>query len=1331
MNTHTFSVIPKVKIFNIPVLDVSTGITEIVDFDNLFPRGDVIYVDLPIGYTSSEFIGAVKERMRQEIYEALVRGQTGQGLNDLLDLSESPPRFIELGLDPTPWLSGNNVEAFYTLALIDYGMYSVDMIRGQPLADLNFIRIFRSVPSSIQYNNTEYFKPDTSNLLYTDFNGKNIEASCGFQYFYQSFGSKSNYSKFVGNTKTNDVVKKIKDWCEKEPPQFQEWLSLYKDHYIVKERSFSKIKPLPEWLDIGDAVRNDPQISIVDLTLNKYSNEDEYNSMTIMDILKLCMWMRLNLIMVDDMNQYYLSYLDDSFEAPTLKKRKKRGAVVVKIIDNHGYFVIDSDLKKSAVNKYISWETDMPMNANAGKNGSKINEKEEQDKVWEGDADWIQHPRAELSQGNICWEEYAPSGNASPEDWKESKERLISRYCRKQPPPSPQQLMKLIEGDKDTIYWIGKTSLNGLVDYLLTYHNISPDSCKGLAHTIKKATYGKLKIMTSNSYPQSKYPKSLDANGEWVKLDGELRGHDQTPDSDDSDDEYWENNRPENSCLENWFKKYPELKNCMSPYPTATLLANTIYDTLYEDREYLSSFNHYTRKIFFDGEIKPDERIFEEGNGNAIFSLDFKKAYTNAMKLMDCDWCVFDAIDQPKRFRSFKVDAWYLCKETRSGFPYKSDKGGLVLYHGCLLRHLLGKGVIPVYIITSHKVLSKDYFKKFVEKCYDEITKDKHGEDWDIVSGKQLVNCFIGNLKKRDGITGYNQYINRSKVQVQKAMFQGRLITNLNEKSKFNWRKNTYLCSYPQSKYHFYTGQPIRLQIMEKINEMNLLLHQAYKVALWFVKRFDEDLYLCLKNRHLAMVKTDALYYEYKDDISWSIFTCGLKEKLNLLTPTGYEVRIESTCDANVIYDRPDPYPNLYQPIPIRRNCWINTWDLKHKWKLSDCRFILKYCLSCGGCNFDGVGGTGKTEIAKTIDEETGRNRIRYRWIKLFHKLMNPKTYYIECEEWRNLNPVYTYKLAPTNKACNNIKGKTFHKGLGIPFILDPEDEEEEEIELIDNAGIDFMEKIIQRLEGDGKSKPRTDIIICDEISMINGDIWSILCYLKIRIPTIKFLLFGDIEKQLPPVKEERRNFIYSRCIKELVNSTKITLHYNFRRQSYKDPLWEDWSLHPERFKIETGDEYTWRNLSYTNKTRKKVIELIQDRLPNPIILECKNPKDYNSITGQTKELKIQLGTPLIARRSHKDLGFAKNEIFTIVGIADDEIKLYLRETISLTKKDIMKYFLSAYCITIHKSQGDTYTDKYTIWDWDNISSQTNFKRRLRNVAQGRSKDPEKNIIYR
>ena len=66
-----------------------------------------------------------------------------------------------------------------------------------------------------------------------------------------------------------------------------------------------------------------------------------------------------------------------------------------------------------------------------------------------------------------------------------------------------------------------------------------------------------------------------------------------------------------------------------------------------------------------------------------------------------------------------------------------------------------------------------------------------------------------------------------------------------------------------------------------------------------------------------------------------------------------------------------------------------------------------------------------------------------------------------------------------------------------------------------------------------------------------------------------------------------------------------------------------------------------------------------------------------------------------------------------------------------MSKEDVYKNFYSGYAITIHKSQGDTYSDQYTIWDWDKLSGERKLNRKLRYVAQSRSKKPDKNILYK
>ena len=1337
-----FSIIPRVSIAELPVLNVSTKQIEIIKVNQLYPSEEILTFNRdPQG---GALYYQLKEFLLYDIIIRLEDGKHGKGLNDILGLSESPPRFVAIE-DVEEWVlanQGSGVSAQYVTTKID----SVDHRGNRPLSDLKFTRIFLSAPLKIRYNKCEFFQPDPNNLLYTSYRGKKIEASCGFQYFYQEFGGKSNYSKFFGKPKCEDVVQKIKVWANKDPPQFEDWCSFYKGHEFVKNQNLSKIKPVPDWIDLDSLMREVPELKVVDFKEPEYTSEEEYNSLNLLDIIKLCMWSRLNLVMTDDLDQVYLSYIDDKYNHPK-GKRKKRGCVVVKIIDNHGYFVIDANVKHSAINRSISFDGmyDRGLQPQREIDKSKCNDTK--DDFF--DTGFYKHPLAMFKHGDLQydWSDIdwwsISSDTERAEVCSAYRKKIIMEACREEVPPTPEQLVEFMEKDTPTILYVGNSRLNGFVDWMMRHKGVKPDYCQGLAHTIHKATYGKLKVLAYHHHPETRYTYDFD------KLDGHdgklavaslmVENAEQWDASDDELEQVKEYKQAEIDCWEWWRETYEILKE--TPLPTPAKMANAVYDELYDTREFHSRFNICMKDIFYNCEIKPEFRVEKPSGTDSRhgFSLDFSKAYTKAMKLMDCEWSVFDAIDEPRKFKTFNPDNFYICSQ--------STGQGLVLRHGCYLRQK-PPGLKPIYEIGSHKKLPRDYFAIFADKCYEIAGDGKNN----VVSGKSLVNNFIGTLKRKDGIYDYRLTINQDKLKSRRNLFEGYIVSNLNDNSKFRWRGNTYLTAKPQLQYHYLSGQPIRLQIIDRINEMNLLLFRAYRQAL----RPFPNLY----EPHLAMVKTDALYLEYPCKTErlahtqsqycwrkWDFNPDQILDEINKSLPDGYDVKIERRViwmDRNDKggykfdgYDTREPDQTQRQ-VKFTRNRWKQVWDIKHKWKVSGCLGIIKYICVSGGGFIEGEAGTGKTEIIKTLDDIVAVNRKLYRWVRIFYKLTQPKTYYELCEDWRNIRPVYIKKLAPTNKACNNIKGMTLHKGLGLRIQMEEEDLVEDEEDKPEEQPINFIERIVASMEGDGRSRHRTDIIVVDEISMMGGEMWSALNYIKLRIPTIKFILCGDIKRQLPPVKEERRQIYHARVVKELTNHNKIILHYNFRRKGDRNELWEDWSLQPERFlapQTEVDGVLSKRNLCFTNKKRKEIINLVQNSLDYDIKLKCMNPKDYKSDRGQQTLLKIGYGTPLIARKSISELEVAKNEIWSVKYIHTEQGELTLRfdekEDIRITYKECIMWFLSAYCITIHKAQGDTYDDEYTIHEWNKMSGQSLFLRRLRYVAQSRSTNPKELIRYR
>jgi hypothetical protein len=500
-------------------------------------------------------------------------------------------------------------------------------------------------------------------------------------------------------------------------------------------------------------------------------------------------------------------------------------------------------------------------------------------------------------------------------------------------------------------------------------------------------------------------------------------------------------------------------------------------------------------------------------------------------------------------------------------------------------------------------------------------------------------------------------------------------------------------------------------------------------------------------------VKTDALYYQYPNGAKWDFKEYYWRnfdfdpvrdlniEDINSRLPEGYEVKLEHPSeDWNGHSGKPVKVDNTWTNAPEKLNQlsapkFRRSWksiDVKNEyWDKSEVKNILDKYYKLGGVYCRGEGGVGKTEIIKGIDEICRKNRLMLKLMRTYYKIVDNDNWVRRLEIWRETHPCFLMKLAPTNKACNNIGGKTLHRGLGLKVCKsvdddsDSDDEDEEKVDKSDRVG-----RLITKLE----TNP-PDIITPDEISMIGGEGWSVLSYIKYRIPSIKFFLFGDIKRQLPPVGEERRCFEDSICMKELSNYNKLELQYNFRRQTADtNTLWDKCANHPETFEVREAP-LTYRNLCWTNETRKQVIDKIQNIYPNPELwIDCasKTEREDPNNTGQNERLMLAVGVPLIARKSMKDREVAKNEIWEVKSIGEEIVLEYKDREESFTQEEIRKKWLSAFCITIHKSQGDTYRDEYTIWDWDRICKRKDLQaKKLRYTAVSRSVDYERLVKFK
>jgi hypothetical protein len=135
----------------------------------------------------------------------------------------------------------------------------------------------------------------------------------------------------------------------------------------------------------------------------------------------------------------------------------------------------------------------------------------------------------------------------------------------------------------------------------------------------------------------------------------------------------------------------------------------------------------------------------------------------------------------------------------------------------------------------------------------------------------------------------------------------------------------------------------------------------------------------------------------------------------------------------------------------------------------------------------------------------------------------------------------------------------------------------------------------------------------------------------------------------------------------------------------------------------------THRNICYFNSTRIKINKYWNDKLKKEGDLFIPE----NTYDEYTQDMYLYAGMPIIAKQTKRDgeeLLFANSETFVIGDIDDKYISVYNERPNENDVKEMYvyacpieefrDYFLMNYCSTTHKSQGETITENYTIYDW-------------------------------
>ena len=265
--------------------------------------------------------------------------------------------------------------------------------------------------------------------------------------------------------------------------------------------------------------------------------------------------------------------------------------------------------------------------------------------------------------------------------------------------------------------------------------------------------------------------------------------------------------------------------------------------------------------------------------------------------------------------------------------------------------------------------------------------------------------------------------------------------------------------------------------------------------------------------------------------------------------------------------------------------------------------------------------------------------------------------------------------VCPTHKACKLVNGNTIHRIFGInPIDLSYE---YKKAQALNDAGIKY--------------------IFLDEISMISERIWNILCHLKKEFGFV-FIGFGDF-KQLRPVGEEHIDFENTWLVKHLFNNNRCHLKtvYRFNENKLLQDAYECADGKSIDFK-RYGNKECDLSLCWTN--------LCVDTL-NSKYNEM-HAKKYNKVKevkgyGNTKIL-LHKNLQLLAYRSSLAKKYYNSEDFTVVDFDDEHFSLKSAEGETI-KVDIKftNHFKPFYAITVHKAQGMTINNPYSIYEYDRM----------------------------
>jgi len=688
-----------------------------------------------------------------------------------------------------------------------------------------------------------------------------------------------------------------------------------------------------------------------------------------------------------------------------------------------------------------------------------------------------------------------------------------------------------------------------------------------------------------------------------------------------------------------------------------------------------SKLNSETQNIFetIDKRAVNETYAIPE-NINNLKTYDIVKCYKNALYYNTKNWAIYSIFDTPEIYTGQKL---------QTGFYYTITDHfkGNSWYSMPIIEYMEKKKYkfnITHQLIPS-ETLPYNYFKSFINYIKDNKLKN----------AKLIINAFIGYMRK--GVK--NDIIERAIILSNYDDLISYIIKYKN--FEFNQLDNgLYKFTDKKIMKSLNTNMPIYAQIIDN-----------YYINL--------DILTCKmmnSTSKLIMIKTDAVCVENGNKID-----CGYKYRVekNPLKQKKefYEIVNGKNKRGNCSEEQEKMLNEKIQKTQemkekrrtnkyILNNPIVEITQLKKYYEYYECDNFLGNLFDTpqettnktvdeiitGSCCIIGDAGTGKTVLIKNICDRLDKDNKKYLLLGAYNSV---------CSNLVNVMPHNKNKISTIHKLFNISDDKaTAHT-------------------------IDIINKV--------------NYLIIDEISLITGKLWNLLYTIKQMCPKLRFIGVGDFRQCKPIEKIERDYFNNYAIINDIFKLNVYKCCYNWRAE--KDPefikMLEEENI--EKFPIDIlqnkKDNKCDINLCYTNRTRKIVNNKIMKnkikhmkksdylKLPYKDIKILREPNEtydkFNSryqMVNYQSTMYLTQNMPVICFKKNKKIELFKNEQLNIFNWCDEFIYLNGRtDLLKMTHKEFMEHITVAYCFTVHKSQGCTYSENYKIYEISTIQQDKNL----------------------